>query len=283
MIVADPAEQTADRVERIGDSVVHHGPASDRVYAMKLACSDMPEVLEEFEGLAESEGYGKLVLKAHGRHRDDLDARGYRTEACIPDFFGHDVPGLFAGKFLDESRAEPGNPERIRDVLATAREAEPSPPEADSLRLREGGPLDADAIAAIYREVFATYPFPIHDPRHIRREMANGTRFFTAWDGDRLVAASSMEPGGAPGAVEMTDFATLPACRGRGLATRLLAAMERGARAAGVRVAFTIARARSYGMNITFGRRGYGFRGTLVNNTQIAGSIESMNVWSKTL
>jgi hypothetical protein len=42
---------------------------------------------------------------------------------------------------------------------------------------------------------------------------------------------------------------------------------------------YTIARAASHGMNTTFARQGYRFAGTLVNNTHIAGGIESMNVW----
>jgi hypothetical protein len=59
--------------------------------------------------------------------------------------------------------------------------------------------------------------------------------------------------------------------------------MDDHAKEAGLRVAFTIARALSFGMNITFARRSYQYAGTLINNTQIAGSIESMNVWYKTL
>jgi putative beta-lysine N-acetyltransferase len=139
------------------------------------------------------------------------------------------------------------------------------------------------AIASCYGTVFESYPFPIHDPDHLEEEMERGTRFFAAWEGDRLVAASSMEPGGARGTVEMTDFATLPGYRGRGLATRLLTIMDRVGRAAGLRVAYTIARARSFGMNLAFARRGYRYGGTLTNNTQIAGAIESMNVWFKPL
>jgi hypothetical protein len=44
---------------------------------------------------------------------------------------------------------------------------------------------------------------------------------------------------------------------------------------------FTIARARSTGMNVTFAKNGYSFAGTLINNTNISGRIESMNVWYK--
>jgi beta-lysine N6-acetyltransferase len=36
-------------------------------------------------------------------------------------------------------------------------------------------------------------------------------------------------------------------------------------------------------MNVTFSRAGYTFTGTLINNTNIGGSIESMNVWYKRL
>lgn len=272
----------SDEIRRIGDSLVQHGPKNDRIYAMKIARSEVPELLDELEELAEEEGYGKLVVKAHGDDADELVARGYEIEATVPDLFAPQVAGVFAGKYLDEERAQPDDPGRIREVLdaaLAARNADPDP-HPDGFELREAQPADAEPIAEIYRKVFATYPFPIHDPAHLRAEMGLGTRYFTAWDGRSLVAASSMEPGGE-GVVEMTDFATRPSHRGEGLATKLLATMELGAQAAGVRIAYTIARARSFGMNIAFGRRDYRFRGTLINNTQIAGSIESMNVWSK--
>ncbi len=51
----------------------------------------------------------------------------------------------------------------------------------------------------------------------------------------------------------------------------------------GIKTSYSIARAVSYGMNITFAKHGYIYSGTLVNNTNIAGSIESMNVWHKIL
>ncbi|MDD4047577.1 MAG: putative beta-lysine N-acetyltransferase, partial [Clostridia bacterium] len=39
----------------------------------------------------------------------------------------------------------------------------------------------------------------------------------------------------------------------------------------------------SYGMNISFAKHRYQYCGTLINNTNISGSIESMNVWYKAL
>jgi putative beta-lysine N-acetyltransferase len=80
---------------------------------------------------------------------------------------------------------------------------------------------------------------------------------------------------------EMTDFATLPEHLGNGLAVHLLNFMEPEMQKRGIATLYTIARAISPGMNITFAKCGYIFGGTLINNTQISGSIESMNLWYK--
>ena len=98
-----------------------------------------------------------------------------------------------------------------------------------------------------------------------------------------MVAASSSEMDVDGRNTEMTDFATLPEARGQGLAQHLLQIMERAMRKTGIQTAYTIARALSPGMNITFAKAGYRFGGTLINNTQISGQIESMNVWYKAL
>ena len=79
----------------------------------------------------------------------------------------------------------------------------------------------------------------------------------------------------------MTDFAVLPSERGKKLAMRLLQVMEDFLSAYKFRSFYTIARLKSLSMNKTFRNNGYRYSGTLINNTQIAGNIESMNVWYK--
>ena len=138
-------------------------------------------------------------------------------------------------------------------------------------------------MASVYREVFATYPFPIHDPAFLRAAMKSNTTFFGVWEGEALAALSSAEVDGSTCSAELTDFATLPEYRGHGFALHLLQKMEEVMQSRGIRSVFTIARAYSFGMNITFARNGYRFGGTLTNNTNISGSLESMNVWFKLL
>ena len=82
---------------------------------------------------------------------------------------------------------------------------------------------------------------------------------------------------------EMTDFATLPDYRGNNLSLNLLREMEAEMRLRKMKTLYTIARSHSAGMNITFSKLDYSYSGTLINNTDIAGKIESMNIWYKNL
>jgi putative beta-lysine N-acetyltransferase len=109
--------------------------------------------------------------------------------------------------------------------------------------------------------------------------MEDNVVYFGVFRNGKAVALSSAEIDFEHSAVEMTDFATLPEFRGKGLSSHLLMRMAEEMKAMGIRTAFTIARAGSYGMNIVFAKCGYEYCGRLVNNTNISGNIESMNIW----
>ena len=139
----------------------------------------------------------------------------------------------------------------------------------------------ASEIADIYKKVFDTYPFPIHNPEYIKKTMDENFIYFGIQEQDKLVGISSSEMDEEEKNVEMTDFAVLPEYRGNSFAVFLLQKMEEKMKAKGINTFFTIARAVSFGMNATFAKMGYHYSGTLVKNTNISGNIESMNIWYK--
>lgn len=276
----------SDDIDRLGQSLIQHGKYNDRIYLMKLAREDLPGLLQQLDHLAEEHRYSKIFAKVQKSAQSHFTNSGYVAEAEIPGFFGGREEVIFFGKYLTEERSREQQPALVRDVLTAARAKADSgkgSPLPGSYRLREAGPQHVAAMAELYRQVFATYPFPIHDAEYLRRTMTENVAYFGIWHKQRLVALSSaeMDPEGLN--AEMTDFATLPAYRGKGLANHLLADMERHLAVSGFKTAYTIARAYSYGMNITFARQGYCFSGTLTNNTNIFGGLESMNVWYKPL
>ncbi|WP_319524368.1 putative beta-lysine N-acetyltransferase [uncultured Desulfosarcina sp.] len=275
---------TQDRIQTIGHSRIKYGPLSDRVYLMRLGDGQAPLVIDAMQSLARAEGYTKLIAKIPDKSAAAFTDAGFEMEARIPDFYADGDAALFMSRFRSEDRRGPSDAERIRKVLEAAlrrADAGIKRPLPDDCELTLMNPDHALPMANLYGRVFESYPFPIFDPAYIRRTMEENFRYFGIFRNASLIALASAER--SESGVEMTDFATASAYRRASLAAHLLAAMEADARQNGVKTAFTIARAVSYGINIMFARCGYTFAGTLVNNTNISGRVQSMNIWYKPL
>ncbi len=104
---------------------------------------------------------------------------------------------------------------RLADSRASQQPAPGSLPEGAHIRICT--PEDAEEMSVLYKSVFETYPFPIHDPCYIRDTMQSHVLYFSVELSGKLIALSSAEMSPSYGNVEMTDFATDPAWRGHGL------------------------------------------------------------------
>jgi putative beta-lysine N-acetyltransferase len=211
---------------------------------------------------------------------------GYITEATVPFFFHGKEPAVFMAKYTDPGRKEVPHASIIADVLSAAfgyagQRSSYELVEGFSLKHAHAG--DAKEIAALYHSVFKTYPFPIFDPEYIRKSMQGQVRYFIIRKSHKLAAVASCEIDGENLNAEVSDFATDPSFRGMGFAGILLHSMETDMKKEGTLLAYTIARAISRPVNIVFAGAGYRYGGQLPNNTNICGSLESMNVWYKKL
>jgi len=278
-----------DRMEKIGHSIIQHGEENNRVYLMKLDKQDAGTIISHMERLAEDNGYEKIFCKVPEWAKNVFIRHHYEERASIPRFYQGKETVCFMTKFLHPERMHLTGEDRktIQTNIRLARDragsaAEPVIPSGhDILKLTES---HIPALAALYQLVYASYPFPITEPAYLRQTMMSGhVDYFGVLSGRELIAAASAEKDVPSANAEMTDFATIPEQRGRGLATALLVSMEEDMKKQGMATLYTIARAMSAGMNITFARCGYLFAGTLINNTQIFGRIESMNVWYKNI
>lgn len=286
--VARPlSTENYDVVTKMGRSPVQHGKYNNRIYLMRLDPRDGHDLLPRLDKLALNKGYSKIFAKAPSSLAPGFLENGYRIEARIPHFFEGRVNCCFLGKYFDQKRATENSPGALRKNLENALAREPKPAPRPNLpsgfRWRIASSSDAKAISGTYRLVFETYPFPIHDPEYIRATMKQNVVYFCIFHDEKPIAVSSSEISEADKAAEMTDFATLPAYRGHKFARFLLARMEEEMILRKIKTSFTIARAMSGPMNAVFSVRGYRYGGTLTNNTQICGKLESMNVWYKTL
>ena len=277
-----------DTVESLNHSLIQYGSLNNRIYLMSLKKEDFPQIFSLLDNLAEKNNYTKIFAKVPRWAVKKAIKEGFEVEAKIPRFFNNEIDGFFLGKFLHYSRKkiDKTNLERIAKVhqsMKKYRNANNSKVETKEPVIKQLFSNNANTLAKLYRSVFETYPFPIFDAGYLKRMMHENVLYYGIFEDRKLIAASAAELDSVHSNVEMTDFATLPEGRGNNYALSLLLHMEKEMKNEKIRTAFTIARAVSFGMNITFAKAGYSNAGLLKNNTAISGSLESMNVLFKKL
>jgi putative beta-lysine N-acetyltransferase len=274
-----------DRIETLHRSRLQHGPLNRRIYLMKLHSEDLPRIFSSLRQLARTHRYEKILAKVPASLAAAFRRNHYTFEAYIPRFFRSGDAVYFMAQFLRGDRAAERDPRALlrHFKIVNAAAARPAARRSDAPEPEACRRTDAQEMAHVYRRVFETYPFPIHDPVHLADSMRQNLRYFCIRQNGCIIAVGGCEMDREHGNVEMTDFAVLPDQRGRGLAGRLLVRMERAMAAAGMHTAYTISRTVSPAINITFKRCGYRFGGKLTNNSHISGSIQSMWVWYKPL
>ncbi|MCI5148626.1 MAG: putative beta-lysine N-acetyltransferase [Candidatus Electrothrix sp. MAN1_4] len=282
-----------DKVEQYQGSTIQHGPYNDRIYLMRLADGASTDFPGQLIQLARSKGYSKIFAKVPEGAIAAFLQTGFVLEAEIPGFFSGQTTACFMAYYLNKSREQEDDVAQLENILHIAEDKQsrarppfdpPLDPSFDpQFTLRRCTRKDIPAMATIYQQTFASYPFPIHEEDYLLETMQTHVVYFGAESKGKLAALASAEMDREVSNGEMTDFATLPAQAGHNLSLHLLQQMEKAMQEEKINTAYTIARAASPAMNITFARAGYTFAGRLKKNTNISGKIESMNVWYKAL
>ncbi|MCB2154438.1 putative beta-lysine N-acetyltransferase [bacterium] len=274
---------TAVQEPGLYEAKVTLSPLNERIQVKEYDAENYGKMVTGLKVLAAANDYGKIWIKARASEEEELTLAGFEREAVIPGFFdGEDAVSMAI--FPKGDRRE--RPQRMKedDILENACSGFPR---ADFRPLPEGyvtslfTPDDAEDLAKLYEEVFPTYPYPITEPDYLRETAASHIIYrIIRNEAGELVAAASAETMPAMHNSEMTDFASRPSERGKGLAQFLLRALEEDAKERfDIRYMYTIARAQSFGMLRTFHNCGYAVSGTLVNNCNISGQFETMHVF----
>lgn len=266
-------------------SIISHDKESDRIYIIKMCVEDFPEIIDYLEQLADTHHYTKIFAKIPSSYAPEFINHGYSIEAYVPSFFKGNEDAIFLVKYKNQTRKilDRTSMQHFQTLFLTPAK-KIDVPLPDTFTIRNLDVDDVNSITTVFKQVFETYPFPIFDPNFIIKSMMeDDTHYFGVFHQQNLVAISSAECNFKEQNAEMTDFAVLPTYRGHHLAIHLLAAMEQELSKKQIKIVFTISRLNSLPMNKTFYNSGYRYTGTLIQNTQISGHIESMNVWYKSI
>jgi len=213
------------------------------------------------------------------------NAHGFRKEAAIRGFFADGGDAELWARYADHARAmDPRRDEQDRTVALARTKAPGSPSLPAGMRLRVAEEKDAARVGGLLRAVFEDYPTPLDDVVIHENIVTGRSRFHLVEreEDGALLACASAELDVPRSNAEITDCATRPEARGRGLMVRLIRSFEEALPVeAGIVDLYTIARADEVGMNCAFARAGYVYTGRLVNNCRMPGGWESMNVWCR--
>jgi beta-lysine N6-acetyltransferase len=248
--------------------------------------TDHRALCDRLSYLAKANAFGKVFLKAHEDDVQRFVDLGFVLEGTLKHFYrGRDAPVV--SRFLDPQRAHAPDlaqeSQLIDELLASPRDYAP-PPLPDGYRMIMAEREHIPQMVRLYRQVFRTYPTPLTHPDYIDQTMRQHILYRVVLDeGGHVVSGASAEMDEKNANAELTDCATLASHRGKALMFHLLSRLEEDLRSRGIMTGYTLAMAGSVGMNRVFHRLGYGYNGRLVNNCDIAGGYQDMNIWVRRL
>ncbi|MFZ5644313.1 MAG: putative beta-lysine N-acetyltransferase [Bacillota bacterium] len=230
--------------------------------------------------LARDKNVEKIIFPVRVGDSASLLENGFLSEGSVNAYFkGED--SLFLAAYPSPRRAlsltYASEQRMLKEILQREQGRSKNLPEG--IIVRRATTSDASKISKLFRKVFTSYPTPVYDPHYLKLCIESDDIFLVAEQGDKLAGVAAAELNRQNLRAELSDCATAPDFRGKGLNTLLLAQLEKICLSQNINCLFSLARASSYGMNLVLHRLGYEYGGTLINNCHIGGRYENMNIW----
>ncbi len=260
----------------------------DDLYSDRVRCDHPPSDVdgnalgESLVELAEDCGRGRVVALVDAGLAPAMEETGFALEGVIPGFYRGEDDCAVLGYGVEEARMDLAHEEAVRaadKVLQRpwpAFDLEKAPAHISELATLK----DAQEIADLLGETFVDYPTPSSDPEYIAEQIESGTPFRIIREGGVIAACASADLVPEALTAELTDCATRPSHRGRGLMQSILHRLMLDLQEMGYPTAFTLARARIPGVNRAFQKLGFKHRGRMARSCRIGKGFEDMNIWS---
>ncbi len=228
--------------------------------------------------------FGKVIVVAQEVDWQEFIAHGYILEGVNSGYYlGR--PGIYLAKFLRKERKTSAflieEDNILQDIIQHPVDPLSAPLPAEYV-LRDAAPEDLHQMVLLYRKIFFSYPSLITEPDYLY-QLIYKKLFKVILYGDKIISAASAEIDRENLTAELNDYACLPEYRRQGLMSRLIYALEQELIRYGCKNLYSIARARSPGINTVFWKLGYTYGGRLINNCTICGKFENMNLWTKNI
>ncbi|WP_054697370.1 putative beta-lysine N-acetyltransferase [Syntrophomonas palmitatica] len=244
------------------------------------------QMLQQIKEHASRQGIGKIISKCRNDHLDLFLENGFVQEGKITSYFaGEDA--YCVSCFLQSSRAFPRHADKQDKILSQCRVMAEMKRTAEKTGcefiIRNASTRDIPQMIKIFRQNFASYPSPVFDAKYLSKTMQGKIMYKLALADTQIVSIASADMNHMYQNAEITDCVTIPQWRGKGCLSALIGELEEDLRRWDFLTAYSLARAGNPGINLSLSSNGYCYEGRLINNCNICGNYEDMNIWTKCL
>jgi beta-lysine N6-acetyltransferase len=244
-----------------------------------------PQNIRRLVHFASKRHLDKIICNCNVKSYENFLKAGFKLEGIINGFFkGKDA--FYMSFFISNSRQVSTNSAKENLILKKSLSMQNtfvSKPYNLKYTIRQANENDIKDIVKLFSYVFSTYPSPIFDEEYLKRIMNKNVLYKVAVYNNKIISICSANLDKENLNAKISDCATYPSYRGKGIMSNIIYSLESDLKDMGYMTLYSLSRAICPSINFIFSKHNYKFKGKLINNCNICGGFEDMNLWVKNI
>ncbi|PRR86082.1 putative beta-lysine N-acetyltransferase [Clostridium luticellarii] len=229
---------------------------------------------------------GKIICNCDIEYLDNFIKAGFELEGKIDGYFkGKDA--FCMSYFINKNRrlySEHSKEDLILRQSLNKKDTFIYNSSNFNYHIRNAAESDIKNMIKLFSQIFSTYPSEIFSEDYLRNTLNKKVLYKVAVDNDsRIIGIASADLDRENLNAEITDCVTHPHYRNKGILSNIIYSLELELKKMGFITLYSLSRAIHPGINFVLSKQGYTFRGKLINNCNICGGFENMNIWVKNI
>lgn len=275
-----------ETIENFEGATIYHGEIHNRVYLSEINSAKIDAILPKMTELAKQKKYDKILGLVPENAITHFKSNGFTIEAKIPGLYNGKTTGYFLAEYLNKNRLQCDEKqlktiETVKRIAMAANKPNENPHMGipKDYTIRKLWKKDFSSLATLHEMAYKYHPKHIKKVQDFEGLEAMDHQFHGLFIQDELLVSAILRVHTKEANLEIVDFATHPDYRGQNLSYYLVQEIKKLMGDKDCTTIYALARATSYGLNITYSKHGFKFAGTLTNNAFVRDAMESMNVW----
>ena len=249
-------------------------------------CNISVQNIKRLIHFASKQHMGKIICNCDIENLDNFIKAGFHLEGKIDGYFkGKDA--FCMSYFISKDRTlynEHSKEDLILKQSLNKKDTFIYNSDNSNYHIRNASESDIGGMIKLFSRTFSTYPSEIFSEDYLKNTLNKKVLYKVAVDNNnRIIGVASADLDRENLNAEITDCATHPHYRNKGILSNIIYFLELELKNMEFITLYSLSRAIHPGINFVLSKHGYTFRGKLINNCNICGGFENMNIWVKNI